>query len=193
MEQPLFLAIDNEMPDVISKLVDAGAEINSINTRGHEAIDDYKKHHSRYHQGGTLLDAIESKICSIGIACDARLILPEPPSLEHDETYYGNALPGTYERWCLSKEIEVAHNIVNEWQEYNTTKMAEEEDRPSKLRRIDALRLLKRNFKDLKDDLLRKVCFPMFSLPCGSVHRYINPFDRLSSMAAAHNADALKI
>jgi ankyrin repeat protein len=159
--QPVFLALRNDMPNVIADLLDAGVDINAINIEGYEAIARSKDGAVYAGQGGTLLDAVVAKICDLESALNNHFELPKPIALENDQAYLKLSDPGSYERWYLSNLVQVAKNIVQQWQDERNKRLKQEEGRLGKQRRVYALRALRARFMSLKDRLLRTVCILM--------------------------------
>ena len=156
--QPVFLALKTEMPNVIADLLDAGADINAINIEGYEAIVRSKDHAVYAGQGGTLLDAVAAKVHKLENALNNHLELPNPITLEKDEVYLKSSDPGSYEHWYISNSVQVAKNIVQQWQDDRNNRLKQGEGRLGKQRRVDALRALRERFMSLKARLLRMVC-----------------------------------
>lgn len=170
--QPIFLAIKNDMPCVIGKLLDAGVDINTIDIEGYEAITRYETGGVGYIvRGGTLLDAVVAKTCDLESALNNHLDLPKPIALQEDQSYLQASELGSYERWYLSKTVHVAKNIVQQWQEEKTSRLKQEEDRLGKQQKVNALRALQELFVSLKDRLLQMVCISMQNWP--NVARYL--------------------
>lgn len=156
--QPVFLALRNDMPSVVEKLVDAGVDINTMDTKAYDAMGSYKIGIQYTDQGGTLLDTVVAKICDLKSALNNHFESPQPIVLEDDQAYLGAAAPGSYERWYLSKNVQLARNIVQEWQEERNSRLKQEETRLGKQQRGNALRALQERFVSLKEQLLQMVC-----------------------------------
>lgn len=57
--QPVHVAIEWEMPSVVSKLIERGADINTLSPSGHQALHQYPRE-----SGKTVLDAVQAKLQS---------------------------------------------------------------------------------------------------------------------------------
>jgi len=174
--QPIFLAMKNDMPSVIAKLLDAGVDINAMDVEGYEAVARYKDGVGYAVPGGTLLDAVVARIRDLDSAMNHHFELPKPIALEDDPAYLEASNPGSYERWFLSKTVHVARNIVQQWQEERDGKLQQEEDRRGKQQRVDALRALHERFVSVRDRLLQMVCILVQSWPDATrclVHRLL--------------------
>lgn len=163
--QPIFLALNNDMPSIIVKLLDAGADKNAIDIEGYEAIARYKDNPGYAVAGGTLLDAAIAKIRDLESAVNDHLVLPKPIVLEDDPAYLEASNPGSYEHWFLSKLVHVARNIVQQWQEERDDKLQQEKGRRGKQQRLVALRALQERFVNVRDQLLQMVCNLTFARP----------------------------
>jgi len=174
--QPIFLALKNDMPSVIAKLLDAGVDINAMDIEGYEAIARYKDGVGYAVSGGTLLDAVVARIRDLDSATNHHFELPKPIALEHDPAYLKASNPGSYEHWFLSKTVHVARNIVQQWQEERDGKLQQQEDQRGKQQRVDALRALQERFVSVRDRLLQMVCILVQSWPDATrclVHRLL--------------------
>lgn len=156
--QPIFLALNNDMPSVIVKLLEAGADQNALDIEGNEAITHYEDNPRYAVAGGTLLDAVVAKICGLESAVNDPLVPPKPIVLEDDPAYLEASNPGSYEHWFLSKIVRVARNIVQQWQEERDNKLQQKEGRRGQQQRLDALRALRERFVNVRDQLLHMVC-----------------------------------
>jgi len=159
--QPVLLAVEHEMPAVIMDMVEAGADIDTIDREAHQSISRLSEGEKFNLQGGSLLDAVTMKISSIESAINFHFQLPEPRELMDDQTYLEATTPGSYERWFLSKTVEMANNVLKQWRNDRNERLTKEEERPGKQQRVDALRALQKGFVGLKEKLLQRVCVPI--------------------------------
>lgn len=155
-EQPILLAVRTDMPEVVVKMLDAGADIDTIDTKAHEAIERFKDDIKHQLQGGSLLDAVQARIQTLEDALGCELGLSKPIVLEDDRAYLKGKDPGSYEYWYLTKTIEVARNVVKEWKICITKNENDEGDRRRKQQKNDTLRALRDNFIHLKDQLSQR-------------------------------------
>ena len=155
-DQPVMLAVDNDMPELIMRMVDAGADINTIDSQGHISIIRSKEDSKERLYGGSLLDRINTKISDIEKALESRLDLPKPIELADDEAYLKGLPAGSYERWHLSKSLEVVKNVINEWEKARATRLAENNNHPGREPRTQTLRTLAQQYHTLKASLLKK-------------------------------------
>lgn len=114
--QPVVQAIQDGMPKSALRILEAGADANTLSQSGNMLL---MKHEGPIgiwgHEapGETLLDLVNEKIKSLDEA-DKIHILEEPITLKDDAEYMGNAVPGSYEHWFLSRELELAKRIVED-------------------------------------------------------------------------------
>lgn len=155
-EQPVLLAVESNMPEAIVKMVDAGADINTIDNKTHEAIERAVYDSKHAIPGGSLLDAVKARIASLKTALSRELGLPEPVILEDDQVYLEGTDPRSYERWFLSKIIEVAKNAVKEWKNCITKTINQEENRHVKQQRNDELKALLQRFVSLREQISQR-------------------------------------
>jgi len=115
--QPAVQAIQNGMPKSALRILEAGADPNTLSQSGNRLL---MKHESANviwgHEapGETLLDLVNEKIKSLDEA-DKDYMFEEPITLKDDAEYMGDVVPGSYEHWCLSRELELAKRVVENW------------------------------------------------------------------------------
>lgn len=151
--QPIFLAVENDMPDVAMRLLDKGADINTIDGDAYRSVKNFKANDKHHLHGNSVLDTIISKIEALDRAIDKKIELPRPPILQKDSTYLEGKKTGSYAHWYTSKSIEATMNIIAGWKKCISKKVKDEEDRPGKQARLEALKALKARFQDLQYQL----------------------------------------
>lgn len=156
MNQPVILAIENEMPEIVIRMIDSGADINTVDAMGHTAIGQFEEGSSSCLRGDSLLNLVIIKLSKIEEAIDSRLELPKPAVIEGDEAYLGNLATDSYEAWYVSKTVEVARNVVKEWEDERTKQLAENNAKPGRSQRLVALKALREEFTLLRFQLLER-------------------------------------
>ena len=151
--QPVLLAIESDMPEVVLQLLDAGADINTIDKDAQKSIERSKETDKPHLHGSSLLDTVISKIAALEKTINQKLVLPKPPKLQAKEIYLNGIDVGSYSHWYISKSFESAENIVAGWEGTRSKKIGKEEDRPGKQQRLEALKGLRARFVDLKNRL----------------------------------------
>ncbi|KAL8715453.1 MAG: hypothetical protein Q9220_000787 [cf. Caloplaca sp. 1 TL-2023] len=151
--QPVFLAIDNDMPEVVIRLLDAGADIDTVDKHAMESIQKYERHGKGHLHGKSLMETVMSRVADLEAAAGKHLELPKPIKLEHDHIYTKGMKPESYRHWYISKCVETAKSVVNEWDSCRTKKFEEDRDQAGQQQRLDALNSLKARFADLLKQL----------------------------------------
>ncbi|KAI4249359.1 MAG: hypothetical protein LQ352_005680, partial [Teloschistes flavicans] len=154
--QPAVLAVDNEMPEIVLKLVDAGADMNTVDKDAHQALANIKDNKGTHLHGKSLLEMVQYKIRSLNKAMAMKFDLPEPISLQKDEYYWKDTKPDSYARWTLSKSIEMARSNLKDWKESRDKQLKEEADRRGKEERLASLEALKSRYMHLQQELLKR-------------------------------------
>ncbi|KAL8731242.1 MAG: hypothetical protein Q9181_004356 [Wetmoreana brouardii] len=162
--QPILLAAENDMPEIVLKLVDAGADVNTLDNDAQGSIANIEENKGKHLHGKSVLDAVTSKIGDLEKSISRKLELPQPPCLQEDGYYLKGTKPGTYTQWHRSKSVEMARNIVKEWGESRVKQLREENDRPGQERRLAALRALKARYIDLQKQLQKRGAKPLEQL-----------------------------
>lgn len=119
-QQPVLTAVEHELPSVVLKLLDSGADVNCLSGGAWCAIHDGRNsYHETIH---TLLDATREKIKILKDWVEteeksqamARTVfgqnthLHPPAPLEEDSHYLGQLIPGSYAHWAILKQVQAA-------------------------------------------------------------------------------------
>lgn len=155
-KQPVLLAAEHDMPEIIVRMLDMGADINTLSPSAHEAITRWEDDNETRLDGNSLLDVIKDRISALTSALEARLELPEPITVEDDQAYLAAADPRSYEHWYISKNIEVAKTVIEKWQNARTSKLDRENTREDKIKGLDRIRALLQQFVRVQDQLLQR-------------------------------------
>lgn len=153
--QPVLLAVENDMPEIVLQLIDKGADINTLEGDAQAYIASLEDNRSMNVHGKSLFEAVVSKIKTLGSSIAKELELPKPISLQKDE-HYLKGKPGSYARWYLSKLVEMAKNAVKDWEESRTKRLKKESDRPGQEQRLMALRALEERYFVLQEQLRKR-------------------------------------
>ncbi|KAL8650578.1 MAG: hypothetical protein Q9210_003740 [Variospora velana] len=162
--QPVLLAVKNDMPEIVLKLLEAGASIDTIDRDAHESVDRFKVDDKSHLKGNSLLDVVATRVEALGAAMENKDDTPKPPLLHEESSYLKGAKPGSYAHWYLSRSIEAAKNIVKGWEEYRSKKIKEEADRHGKQQKLEALKSLQARFVDLHKQLKKRGAKPLDEL-----------------------------
>ncbi|KAF2849331.1 ankyrin repeat protein-like protein [Plenodomus tracheiphilus IPT5] len=158
-KQPVFTAIDSELPSVVLKLLDAGADINTL--QGTSMGLGMGSHGG---SGQSLLDAVRKKITELSDFLETGKVtsnyrLPrasEPVPLKADEEYLRDRVPGTYAFWSASKQLHEARcDYERKLKQYEDFKMSH--DAPAgTLEKKAAINSLLGEFEALQRQLIER-------------------------------------
>lgn len=162
--QPVFLAVENDMPDIVLKLLEAGASIDTIDRDAHESVDRFKANDKSHLKGKSLLDAVATRVEALSAAMENKDEIPKPQLLHVGSSYLERAKRGSYAHWFLSRSVEAAKNIVKGCEEYRNNRMKEETDRHDKQQKLEALKSLQARFVDLHKQLKKRGAKPLDEL-----------------------------
>ncbi|KAL9009633.1 MAG: hypothetical protein Q9173_005359 [Seirophora scorigena] len=132
--QPIFLAVEYDMPDIVLKLLEAGASIDTVERDAHECLDHFKTNDQDRFHGNSLLDTVVARSEALREALEKDVETFKPPMMHEDKRY----LEG---------------NIIKGWEEYGSKKTKEEADRPGKQQKLEALTSLQTRYVDLQKQL----------------------------------------
>ncbi|KAI8939569.1 hypothetical protein NX059_003333 [Plenodomus lindquistii] len=160
--QPVFTAIRSEVPAVIPKLLDAGADVNTLTPEAHTALK-----YGYHHNGGvhSLLDAVRAKIKELSDFLDTDKAATdsyrgsepkEPIPLKDDEEYLKDLVPGTYKFWSTSTQLQDAKkDFTRKLKQYEDS-MAAREDPAGTLEKKAAVKSLCAEFEVLEKQLIER-------------------------------------
>jgi ankyrin repeat protein len=139
IQQPVFTAVDCDMPSIVSMLLDAGADANDLNQAAWSQIEDDYSYHNNPPR--SLLDAVRAKIE------DARVFLKDqtgevptfhlpygktsaPIPLEDNAHYLAPYDSSSYAHWATSKQLQDAklnyEKDLNDWNKHEASRKVPE-------------------------------------------------------------------
>ncbi|RMZ83060.1 hypothetical protein DV738_g1336, partial [Chaetothyriales sp. CBS 135597] len=100
VQQPIVLAAEFDLPEVVSRLIDAGADVNTLPKAGWKWLE------GNSHNGAckSLLDLIRERIRLLEKANDVGVMMEKPEPLAADETYL-NFPEGSYQHWTATHDL----------------------------------------------------------------------------------------
>ncbi|XPS71768.1 hypothetical protein M3J07_003939 [Ascochyta lentis] len=127
-QQPVHTAVANELPSVVFKLLDAGADVNCLNGGAWRAVHDGRI--GGYESAHSLLDTTREKIKILRQWIDkeqqdksvttpnmfgnTRTHIFAPVPLEEDAHYLDGLSPGTYAHWSTLKQLQATKRVYEE-------------------------------------------------------------------------------
>ena len=156
--QPVLLAVEFDMPGAVSRLLELGGGVNTVDADAQESINANERDSNTFLNGNSLLDMIDRKISDLGLSEKGALDIPDPDSGAYISSNHegissqdGQRVSyddSTYERWHMSKNSERIANIFNMWNEEKVKKNKEHENRQGLKAKRDTS--LKRSFEELR-------------------------------------------
>ncbi|KKY16671.1 putative ankyrin repeat protein [Phaeomoniella chlamydospora] len=124
VEQPIILAIQNDLPTVALRLLELGAEASTINTAGQRKIGNREEpfyYFSRREAPRSLLDltieriaALTKELDSIRTYKESVVAVRSTISLAVDHGHLSGLSSGTYQHWLGTGDLELANFILKE-------------------------------------------------------------------------------
>lgn len=169
--QPVFTAVEHELPLIVLKLLDAGADVNCLSGGAWRAVHDGRNH---YHEPvQTLLDATREKIevlkdwiekeetgqKRIMDAFGRQQTQHKPPTpLQEDSHYLGQLIPGSYAHWTASKQVKRARlRYKADLKQYkNALKSSPPKQAKGWEEKLAAVNELRASFKSLESTILER-------------------------------------
>ena len=154
--QPIVLAVEHNLPNVVYKLLEQGADVNTITQYSHIVVACHEKNERDYrnYEGNSLLDLINKKIEVLQKKAEDSPGLPEPVDLGDDKKYLGGLVEGSYEHWQISKELQAAKNHAQEWHQKRREAIRKHETRKGRKEECEAWSLLIGNFQTLRQHVI---------------------------------------
>lgn len=155
--QPVLLAVEHNLPSAVYRLLEKGADVNTMNLEGHQLVAKLKENaDSKTSQNASsLLDLVNSKVLHLKNALDKDNNFSEPVELDKDEKYLHGLVPGSYDYWQISKELEIAKGRINEWHKKIAELTSADIASEGRKKKHEALTQLIVTFQDLRRHLVK--------------------------------------
>ena len=150
--QPIVQAIQDDMPKSALWILEAGADPNTLSREGNRLFLEREENGqwSARGPGETLLDLVNEKIKSLAEA-NKENTFAEPITLKDDTEYIGDAVPGSYRHWHLSRELEMAKRLVKNWRKAREEAIKQQNDEGEFQDKEEKTRKLRVDFESLRD------------------------------------------
>ncbi len=109
VEQPVVVALQNEMVDFVDQLIEAGEDVNTLPTTTHNYLD--KSYRSWNHSAGkSLLDLVQERVASLQdyLKPEDAQALERPAELADDSEYLNGYEAGSYSFWAACHDLRDA-------------------------------------------------------------------------------------
>ncbi|KAG9185559.1 hypothetical protein G6011_06890 [Alternaria panax] len=177
IEQPVLAAVRSEAPSIVLKLLDAGADINSLTPKAWSALS--RKNNYQDNDTGTVLDIVRvtmKKLCtflelgkvdgqdgwlySTGWVDQVRYYGAQqrfaPIPLKEDAEYLREFEPDTYAHWMVANQIETAKKTYErDLNSHEEWKKSQKEPEGTDEKKV-AVQSLLNNFQALETELLKR-------------------------------------
>ena len=153
-QQPILCAAENNMPDAVQQMLDLRVDINTIDKDGHKIIKE--EHFQNWMAGRSLLDIVNERIEDLEKSLKASGHFPEPIELESDDYYLGDINSESYQYWHISKDLDIAKDIISEWRKTREEKLQEYWNEPGQKDKAEALKSLKAEYEVLQERCVRE-------------------------------------
>ncbi|EWY93871.1 hypothetical protein FOYG_06841 [Fusarium oxysporum NRRL 32931] len=154
VEQPLITAIRSGRTDVAIKLLEGGADPNSLNTETHRLI--FNEYQRNWNKGQSALDLIQKSLRSLRgftVETNGPVKPRETPGMDE---FLSHFTPGSYSHWVVSEQVgSEKRSFASRLKRYeeDIKKNPEPKGVPEKL---EAIKELSAGFKALEEELISR-------------------------------------
>ncbi|EWZ91700.1 hypothetical protein FOWG_07127 [Fusarium oxysporum f. sp. lycopersici MN25] len=154
VEQPLITAIRSGRTDVAIKLLEGGADPNSLNTETHRLI--FNEYQRNWNKGQSALDLIQKSLKSLRgftVETNGPVKPRETPGMDE---FLSHFTPGSYSHWVVSEQVgSEKRSFASRLKRYeeDIKKNPEPKGVPEKL---EAIKELSAGFKALEEELISR-------------------------------------
>jgi ankyrin repeat protein len=113
VEQPIIQAVRREFPKIVGKLLDMGAQPNTLTIAAHAHVQNRNNYYGT--DDKSLLDLVQHKLKELRDYMtnqDGGSMPAAPGSLNADEEYLDSLEPGTYRYWLAERDLQQAKGIM---------------------------------------------------------------------------------
>ena len=152
LTQPVILAVKAEIPDMVSALLDLGADVNTLDVDAQQCVYDYEENGRGQMNGKSLLDLINSKIRKLKKDEEKNSDIPDPDFPKYEEISH----PKTYQDWHKSRDAERFNAAIRIWKQEKPEKVAKHEDQQGLKEKGAAIRDLKDRMEALQKQVVSR-------------------------------------
>ncbi|KAH8704467.1 hypothetical protein GQ44DRAFT_831459 [Phaeosphaeriaceae sp. PMI808] len=163
VEQPVITAIDCDMPSIVLKLLDAGADVNSLTGSAWRACADDGMYKYMSDDLGSVLDSVRNKIKDLksflepeSNSKDWTTGYTEPAILKDDAEYLEGHIPDSYAYWSTMKQIQRARKRYEDGLEKYKNWEKEDKAEEGLQEKRAAVEVLLNEFEALETQLLER-------------------------------------
>ncbi|KAH7126744.1 ankyrin repeat protein [Dendryphion nanum] len=153
-EQPVMLAVQFEMPELVVQLVNHGVGVNTVTKETQSALED--EYRLSYTKTETLLDAVRSKIKELDNYSDNKPPKEEPYRLKKGKDYLVGIESGSYKEFIVKIKVEEARKLDERDKESYETRLKNYQDREGVKEKEEAIKSLAARFRATEQELLAK-------------------------------------
>ena len=114
VDQPIILAANTDLPEVVELLLDMGIDINQLDGNGLQAVREGGDGHS-YRVGKSLLEIVNAK-ATLSLPSSQSSPSVKPPILLSQHQYLHNYTKGSYQHWQIQNQYVLAEELLKDWQ-----------------------------------------------------------------------------
>ena len=156
--QPIQVAIQNDLPRAVAKLLDLGVSVNAVSKEAMAVMPKGKHLNAREPWGNhvtTVLEQVRAQQVDLRKALHLEDI-PEVETLKEDSYYLEGTEAGTYRRWFVEGDLERAKQVVKGLQKVRDEDVSKQQDHePGSKKKRQAIEETLHAFQQLEKRLVK--------------------------------------
>ena len=154
VEQPIILAAQTELPDIILQLLERGANPNTLPKATQQGVvDDWYR---RYNKMESLLEIVRTKLQSLRSFEDDKPPSPSKLKLKEGEDYLAGINPGTYKYFVAQVQLDNARSSDESTKKSDKDRIKRYNEREGVEEKRLAVEKLATAFQKVEEELVRR-------------------------------------
>lgn len=156
IEQPIVLAVQNELPDIVEALLERGADPNTITKGTQSGIQSENNRRYYVKEFGSVLDLVRTKIKQLSRYRDQKPPVEEDYQIKDGVDYLDGIEEGSYKEFITKIKLDEARTSDEQSKEDYEKKLKQYNERKGVAEKKDAIEELLQQFRRVENALLRK-------------------------------------
>ena len=154
IEQPIVLAVQAELPDLVRSLLERGVDVNTLPKQTQQGVVD--EYYMRHNTMQTLLDVVRARIDQLRSWKDSKPPTESEYKLREGVNYLEGIEPGSYKDFIARIDLDAARASDKHTKESWESQMKTYNERKGVAEKQEAVNALAAEFEQLEKDLLER-------------------------------------